>query len=301
MRTREEAEVEMKVDPSCLGERALSYGVPNGWVESGGTTQKVGHEYSALLLTAQGFTSGRPFFEVVDCCGEGVGWRIGCVPRAASQGLDLDTDLPDNGGHGLRLLSGKDTIYGDRIGCMLDFAQSQLLFFKNGQFLHTPIKIKCPERVPMFFAVACAGKANVAAGFSVVPRPPTPDLAAYWAAVPHVQNVDIAFAHTGATVELSSALQEDVRLSVGDALLFVDVGRPASADRWAFRIEEESVVAQDPFYAHVELDLHGSRDPVQLKHAFKFIALSPGTTIFKSGYGLPGKQEWVQKIKVTVA
>merc|ERR1712072_1106121 len=62
----------------------------------------------------------------------------------------------------------------------------------------------------------------------------------------------------------------------------------------------EDVLAQDLFYEHAELDLHTQATEVQLKYAFKFVALRPGTTVFKAGYGPPGATAWVQKLKVVV-
>merc|ERR1719199_2286332 len=135
------------IDPSCWGVRTLSYGVENGFesLDGGRTFTKVGHEYSALLVSAQGYTTGIHYFELIDCTTEekDVGFRIGCVPRLATVGLDLDSDILENHGIGVRILHGKDVQYGDRIGVLLELGASaekaELKFFKNGVFLHVPV------------------------------------------------------------------------------------------------------------------------------------------------------------------
>jgi len=304
--------------------RRPQYGVENGFesTDGGRTFTKVGHEYSALLVSAQGFTNGRHYFELLNCTQEekDVGFRIGCVPRLATVGLDLDCDILENHGIGVRVLHGKDVQYGDRVGVLLDFGaqaeKAELKFFKNGSFLHVPVALplSAPGRTPVYFAVAAVGRPGVNLQFALVQSPGVPDLQAYDAAVaaqapppgraPAVtpQMIAIAQAHQGNTVEISSQLQEELRLRQGDAILFVDTGSPGKAQLWQFEIDTEDVLAQDLFYEHAELDLHASpaAAEVQLKYAFKFVALRPGTTVFKAGYGPPGATAWVQKLKVVV-
>merc|ERR1719460_143227 len=310
------------IDPSCWGVRTLSYGVENGFesLDGGRTFTKVGHEYAALLVSAQGFTSGVHYFEIVDCTNDDneIGFRIGCVPRMATVGLDLDSDILENHGVGVRVIHGKDLQYGDRIGVLVDLGaggqpKAELKFFKNGSFLHVPVTLPLanPGRTPVYFAIASAGRPNSELSFALVPSPSLPDLKAYDAAVAEHKPsppkalvvtpavLAIAQAHVGNTVEISSALHEELRLRQGDAILFVDTGSPTKIEQWQFEIDSEDIVAQDLFYEHAELDLHSVND-VQLKYAFKFVALRAGTTVFKAGYGPPGATAWTQKIKVIV-
>lgn len=310
------------IDPSCWGVRRPQYGVENGFesTDGGRTFTKVGHEYSALLVSAQGYTTGIHYFELIDCTTEekDVGFRIGCVPRLATVGLDLDSDILENHGIGVRILHGKDVQYGDRIGVLLELGASaekaELKFFKNGAFLHVPVALPltAPGRTPVYFAVAAAGRPGVQLQFALSPSPSMPDLQAYDVALAlqqpppgktmavTPQMIAIAQAHQGNTVEISSQLHEELRLRQGDAILFVDTGAPGKAQLWQFEIDAEDVIAQDLFYEHAELDLHTQAAEVQLKYAFKFVALRPGTTVFKAGYGPPGATAWVQKLKVVV-
>merc|ERR1719247_1840161 len=311
------------IDPSCWGVRTLSYGVENGFesLDGGRTFTKVGYEYAALLVSAQGFTSGVHYFEIVDCTNDDseIGFRIGCVPRMATVGLDLDSDILENHGVGVRVIHGKDLQYGDRVGILVDLGsggqpKAELKFFKNGSFLHIPVTLPLanPGRTPVYFAIASAGRPNSELSFALVPSPSIPDLKAYDAAVQQHKPVipkalvvtpavlAIAQAHVGNTVEISSQLHEELRLRQGDAILFVDTGAPGKAQLWQFEIDAEDVIAQDLFYEHAELDLHTQAAEVQLKYAFKFVALRPGTTVFKAGYGPPGATAWVQKLKVVV-
>merc|ERR1712094_168078 len=106
-------------------------------------------------------------------------------------------------------------------------------------------------------------------------------------------------AHVGNTVEISSQLQDELRIRQGDAILFVDTGAAGKSSYWDFEVEDEAVLAQDTFYEHAEYDLHApTQDQIQLKYAFKFVALAPGTTTFKSCYAPHGR--WAQKVKVVV-
>lgn len=134
------------------------------------------------------------------------------------------------------------------------------------------------------------------------------------------RRIQIAMAHTGGTVEISSQLSDDLRLRQGDAVLLVEQSSPSTGCVWQFEIDDEHVLVQDSFYQHAEFDQHATQDAslalpkdalspsgTVLKLAFKFVALNPGTTLFKSRHAKPpsaadgnAPREWTQNLKVVV-
>lgn len=275
---------------------------------------------------------------------------VGVVPRSAGSGLDIDGDIQRNGGHGAVLTHSDNSNgvrQGDRIGVLLDLTGStgKLSFFLNGQFAGIPSLTGLPRDRPLLPSFCTSGAQGADARFEVVAPKSLPDLATHcemerqhlerkraeqkteekaapappskdmsdpsrMTAEEQLKAVEIATAHVGATVEISSSLENgtEVRLNQGDAILFVDLGVPGDGANWAFAVEDERVLARDRFYTHTEFDQQ-MQDPsgaqggkVGLKVAHKFVALRPGRTAFRSRYARsdPPADEWHQVVQIMV-
>eukprot|EP00746_Dinoflagellata_sp_MGD_P144892 gnl/MRDRNA2_/MRDRNA2_77588_c0_seq1.p1 gnl/MRDRNA2_/MRDRNA2_77588_c0~~gnl/MRDRNA2_/MRDRNA2_77588_c0_seq1.p1 ORF type:complete len:570 (+),score=125.55 gnl/MRDRNA2_/MRDRNA2_77588_c0_seq1:227-1711(+) len=179
------------IDVSCIGERKMAYGVPNGFeVEEGGAFTKIGHQNHALLVSTKGYTSGVHYWEFVDLVvpageattGVDVGFRIGVVPRAAGAALNIDGDLRENSGYGEAFAHGGsegDVRYGDRIGALLDLSgeDGKLSFFVNGRFADVPSISGLRKDRALFPTFCTMGHANARVRFEVTLSPQVPDVA----------------------------------------------------------------------------------------------------------------------------
>lgn len=284
-----------------------------------------------------------------------VGFCVGVVPRSAGTGLDIDNDLQANGGYGEGFSHGPaegDLHYGDRLGVLLQLTgeKGKLSFFVNGQFRNVTSIHNLEKTKPLYPAFCTIGHTDTQCRFEVLKNPQIPNIALHAEAEARFlksakesaeresfgylsrrrspqeerRRIQIAMAHTGGTVEISSQLGDDLRLRHGDAILFVEQTSLSSGCVWQFEIGDEHVVAQDMFYQHAEFDQHATQDAslalpkdalslspsgTVLKLAFKFVALAPGTTTFKSRHTRlsaandtqqASSPDWTQYLKITV-
>lgn len=351
------------IDPSCVGERQMNYGLTNGYeVTDRRTFTKVGNHCHAMILSSRGFNTGAMYWEFADLivpqkdgmASADIGFKVGVVPRSALSGLDIDSDIHYNNGYGEMFSHGAaegDLRYGDRVGVLLDLTgdeKGKLSFFVNGVFRNVCSVTGIEQNKPLYPAFSTIGRAGAQVRFEILKSPPVPDLKLHARAEQrYVQQVkeqaaqesnygwllrrrspqeerrriQIAMAHSGGTVEISSQLCDDLRLRQGDAVLFVEQSSPISGCVWQFEIENEHVLAQDGLYQHAEFDQHATQDAslalpkdalspsgTVLKLAFKFVALNPGTAIFKSRHAKPSSaseegtqpRDWAQTLKVVV-
>mmetsp|Transcript_4626 Transcript_4626/g.10189 ORF Transcript_4626/g.10189 Transcript_4626/m.10189 type:complete len:485 (+) Transcript_4626:30-1484(+) len=324
-------------DPSCLGERYTHLGL-NGFLESSpGVLTKLGSSSFAMVLSMKGFTSGCSYWEFVDAVEddrseEMVGFRVGVVPRSANIALDVDCDILDNVGYGAWFLHssqadhvpGKVVGSGDRIGLMLDLtgAYGKLMLFVNGEFAGPTID-GIPKDRPLYPALSTVGRPDVVVALTAPTKFLAPSLRKHAAAeqaylaslaqnasansqVVSKAGLHIALAHVGSTVEMSSHTREKVTLRRGDAVLYVETvvqGSGGCLD-WSFDIDDEAILAKDPYYTHRELDLgvageNGHREGLTLKVAYKFVAVGSGVTWFRSA-PVTGDRGWAQTVKIEV-
>lgn len=290
---------------------------------------KIGSTHHALLIAAKGYTSsGQHYWEFrnginnVTKDAVNVEFSIGVIPRSITQGVDIDNTMENNGGICARLVHGSGGFeFGDHIGLHLDCngESASLRFFKNGKFCKALTVTGIPTDRLLYPALCLRGHERAHCAFSTVPNPPMPNLVehkraeeAYLAETKAMKTVgrrhlsddqmrQISIAHRRGTVEISSSLHDDLTLTLGDAILFVE--QQAEDDgRWEFEIADQQVLAQDSYYYHQEFDLHSPSPGNVLKVAYKFVAISPGSTQFRSCYKLHTLQapQWKQGIRIHV-
>eukprot|EP00397_Hematodinium_sp_SG-2012_P015077 GEMP01015349.1.p1 GENE.GEMP01015349.1~~GEMP01015349.1.p1 ORF type:complete len:651 (+),score=117.53 GEMP01015349.1:183-2135(+) len=299
---------------------------------------KLGSRNDAMLISAKGYANGQHYWELQDCIEidddsePQIRFCVGLVPRSIRQAVDIDMTIANNSGFSLGLTHGlgkTEFQYGDRIGVHLDCTghMAVMRFFKNGQFSATGCGLSLkniPKDKPLYPALCMMGHASAHCAFSVVPSPTMPNIAEheereadYIAIMEHEvrrtklctlrrpqysdkRKRDISLAHRGATVEISSALNNELAIRQGDAILFVDKHVDEECE-WHFDVSDDEILAQDTFYLHQEFDLHSPTACTVVKVAYKFIALSPGIVEFRSSYApMQGIPQWRQAVRIVI-
>ncbi|CAD7922413.1 unnamed protein product [Amoebophrya sp. A120] len=311
------------VDVSCLGANRSGFleAEPGAYVRSGTGT--------GMLLSVKGFSSGKHYWEFLNTAEPGpqqqtagVDIKFGVVPRGVETRININQSVEENEGHCVTLAQGRHFRPGDTLGVLLDASQPQakLSFWINGKFSADARSLPdIPKSYPLFPAISLEGSEASSCSFVIKENPPVPDLlrhaqaeAEHEASGSHGATYQdelsarkVAGFHTGNTVEISANVTEDLSLTVGDAVLFVELEDVADENEWRFAIDREDVVAQDVFYLHREFDLNFHPGHTVLKVAFKFVALAPGVAVFRSCYhgarcGPPSAASWRQTLRVVV-
>jgi len=233
-------------DVSCLGSDASGF-VESGGPGSSGRFTRSGGE-TGMLVGVKGFHSGKHYWEILNGSEGGLGAsssavdiKFGIVPRAVDTRIDVTRSIEENQGYCVTLAQGRHVKTGDTVGVLLDMTggSARLSFFVNHKFSrHAASIVNIPKSKAFFPAVSLEGNDQTRCTLIIKDSPQLPDL------VRHAQAEEdhrtganagaatykdelsarrVALAHNGSTVEISSHLSEDLKLNVGDAILFVDL------------------------------------------------------------------------------
>jgi len=306
--------IDFSVDASCLGFKSI-YGEDTGFIRSDRDPllyQKYGSATS-LLISSRCVTNGKFFWEfecIIENNRDTVPFCVGAIPRTLETRIDVNKSITQNSGFSQTLEFGTpDGVkQNDRIGIYLLCSENDyatMFFFRNAQFDNILSIKNIPTNASLFPAISVAGDESASIKFRIVQRPVVPDLNAHQMKerefvelrdrIMRMRNFkkgneynqilkeNIANAHRGGTIEISAQLTEDLKLKVGDAILFVEQHEKPDYS-WEFNISDDRIFAQDHFYHHQEFDLHGPGTGHALKVAYKFIALASGFVQFKSSY-----------------
>ncbi|CAD7956566.1 unnamed protein product [Amoebophrya sp. A25] len=168
--------------------------------------------------------------------------KFGVVPRGVSTCLDTARSIDENSGFAITLACGRHIKPGDTVGLLLDLTErmGRLSCFVNGKFCKDALSLSdIPKSMALFPALSIeAFDPSCHFVFGIKEDPALPELhrhtlhEAEFAAASNggclsyndeIRARRVALSHTGNTVEISSNLNDELQVQVGDAILFVEL------------------------------------------------------------------------------